>query len=411
MTSISQNQNSDINQPLIKDSLNKKVINSNIIPHPRRTYNYESENINNLNDSKINHCLSEENNILLSRKTPSIASLSEEENANSYTKKLSDTNGSNGLKKLKNNSNFLRDSGVSNDLIYNLNNNLNLNKPKINYLEYKLAQLNSELVAINSDNLMLKEDIYKYTDINKYLENEIKIQKEHNIDLLNTNNKLIEENNELNEQLVNDTNEFNELIEQNEAQQKEYEEKQKNLEVKDIKVNNDFEELVSINNKTKDDYNILSRDFDELNKTNKCIKEEMNCIKEIQCKNFSEIEEKINSIMSEINMLKNEQNALNNENRENKKKFDGIEREKNDYFNKYQEEMILNEKLNKELYNNKINLDAIKKRYFENNKKNSKKAKKRPASLNKKKELIKELQKKIDDYKRRSLRYSYMDDY
>ena len=411
MTSISQNQNSDINQPLIKDSLNKKVINSNIIPHPRRTYNYESENINNLNDSKINHCLSEENNILLSRKTPSIASLSEEENANSYTKKLSDTNGSNGLKKLKNNSNFLRDSGVSNDLIYNLNNNLNLNKPKINYLEYKLAQLNSELVAINSDNLMLKEDIYKYTDINKYLENEIKIQKEHNIDLLNTNNKLIEENNELNEQLINDTNEFNELIEQNEAQQKEYEEKQKNLEVKDIKVNNDFEELVSINNKTKDDYNILSRDFDELNKTNKCIKEEMNCIKEIQCKNFSEIEEKINSIMSEINMLKNEQNALNNENRENKKKFDGIEREKNDYFNKYQEEMILNEKLNKELYNNKINLDAIKKRYFENNKKNSKKPKKRPASLNKKKELIKELQKKIDDYKRRSLRYSYMDDY
>ena len=411
MTSISQNQNSDIKQPLIKDSLNKKVINSNIIPHPRRTYNYESENINNLNDSKINHCLSEENNILLSRKTPSIASLSEEENANSYTKKLSDTNGSNGLKKLKNNSNFLRDSGVSNDLIYNLNNNLNLNKPKINYLEYKLAQLNSEIVAINSDNLMLKEDIYKYTDINKYLENEIKIQKEHNIDLLNTNNKLIEENNELNEQLINDTNEFNELIEQNEAQQKEYEEKQKNLEVKDIKVNNDFEELVSINNKTKDDYNILSRDFDELNKTNKCIKEEMNCIKEIQCKNFSEIEEKINSIMSEINMLKNEQNALNNENRENKKKFDGIEREKNDYFNKYQEEMILNEKLNKELYNNKINLDAIKKRYFENNKKNSKKAKKRPASLNKKKELIKELQKKIDDYKRRSLRYSYMDDY
>ena len=411
MTSISQNQNSDIKQPLIKDSLNKKVINSNIIPHPRRTYNYESENINNLNDSKINHCLSEENNILLSRKTPSIASLSEEENANSYTKKLSDTNGSNGLKKLKNNSNFLRDSGVSNDLIYNLNNNLNLNKPKINYLEYKLAQLNSEIVAINSDNLMLKEDIYKYTDINKYLENEIKIQKEHNIDLLNTNNKLIEENNELNEQLINDTNEFNELIEQNEAQQKEYEEKQKNLEVKDIKVNNDFEELVSINNKTKDDYNILSRDFDELNKTNKCIKEEMTCIKEIQCKNFSEIEEKINSIMSEINMLKNEQNALNNENRENKKKFDGIEREKNDYFNKYQEEMILNEKLNKELYNNKINLDAIKKRYFENNKKNSKKPKKRPASLNKKKELIKELQKKIDDYKRRSLRYSYMDDY
>ena len=410
MSSTSKKQNSDLKKQSLRDSSNKRIINSNIIPHPRRTYNYESENNYNLNDSKLNNCLSEENNIPLSRKTPSIASLSEEDNYNTYAKKLSDTNGSNDMKKINNNQNYFRDPRVSNDILYNLNSNLNLNKPTINYLEYKLAQLNSELVAINSDNLMLKEDIYKYMDINKYLENEIKIQNEHNIDLLNTNNKLIEENNELNDRLNNDTNEFNELIEQNEAKQKEYDEKQKMLEIKDIKVNTDYDELVSINNKTKEDYNILSKNFDELNKKNKCLKEEMENKKEIQSQNFSEIEEKIDGIMSEIEILKNEQNALNKENIENKKKLDEIQNQKKDYFNKYNDEMALNEKLNKELYANRINFETAKKRYFENKEKNSKKAKKRPASLIKKQELIKELQKKIDDYKRKTLRYSYMDD-
>ena len=53
----------------------------------------------------------------------------------------------------------------------------------------------------------------------------------------------------------------------------------------------------------------------------------------------------------------------------------------------------------------------IKKKYLEKNEKKWKRPKKRPTSLVKKKELIKELQKKIDDYKVKSLRYSYMDDY
>ena len=243
MTSLYQTQKKEIKIPIINDFTNKKTINSNNFDKPRKTYNYESDRINILNDSKIRYCLSEENNIPMNNQPPSIASLSEEENYNIYNKKNFDTNSSNGIKKIKN----YPESGLYSDLLNNLNYNLNLNKPKINYLDYKLAQLNSELVAINSDNLMLKEDIYKYTDINKYLENEIKIQKEHNIDLLNINDKLIEENNNLNEKLINDSNEFNDLIQEKETKQKEYDEKQKNLEIKNSKINKNYEEL--INNK------------------------------------------------------------------------------------------------------------------------------------------------------------------
>ena len=401
-----QTQKKDIKIPLINDFTNKKIINSNTLNKPRKTYNYESENINILNDSKIRHCLSEENNIPINNQPPSIASLSEEDNYNTYNKKYFDTNSSNGIKKIKN----YPENRIYSDLLNNLNYNLNLNKPKINYLDYKLAKLNSELVAINSENLILKEDIYKYTDINKYLENEIKIQKEHNIDLLNINDKLIEENNNLNEKLINDSNEFNESIQDKEIKQKEYDEKQKNLELKNTKINNDYEELININNKTKNDYNILCQNYEDLNKKNNEINKEINLLKEMQNKHFSEFEEKINNIISEIDILKKEQSSLNKENKDNKNKFNLIQKEKEDFFNKYQEQMLLNEKLTKELYNQKINLDAVKKILLKKEK-NSKKSKKRPASLIKKKDLIKDLQKKIYDYKTRTLRYSYMDDY
>ena len=412
MTSNYQTQQKEIkHNSLINDFANKRIRNSNILSKPRKTYNYESNIIDILNDNIMNHCISEDNNNQVSNKAPSIASLSEEDNYNIYAKKIYDTNPNNSMKKITNNQIMYPESGLYSDILLNLNSNLNLNKPKINYLDYKLAQLNSELAALNSDNIMLKEDIYKYTDINKYLESEIKIQKEHNKDLLNTNERLIEENNDLNDKLVNDSNLFNELIQENEANQKEYDEKQKNLELKNIKVNTDYEELININNKTKNDYNILYKNFDELNIRNNDTKNEICLLKELQNKHFIDFEEKMKNIISEIDVLKKEQNALNKENNENKKKLDIIQKDKEDYYNKYNEQLLLNEKLNKELYNSKINMDMIRKKYLEKNEKELKRPRKRRTSLVKKQELIKELQKKIDDYKVKSLRYSYMDDY
>ena len=102
---------------------------------------------------------------------------------------------------------------------------------------------------------------------------------------------------------------------------------------------------------------------------------------------------------------------LDKENSEYKKRLDLIQKEKNNYYNKYHEELLLNEKLTKELYNNKNNLDMIKKKSLDlkKNKNNVENTKKRPISLIKKKELIKDLQKKIDNYRYRTLRNSYMD--
>ena len=341
MTSVNETtKNDDKYISLINNFTNKKSVTSNNLEMPQKTYNYRRSNINIINDSPLYNCLSEENNFPLKNQSPN-RTVSEEEFYNTYNAKLQDTNKSNGMKNIKNNPNNLKEQLLYNEIYNNLNNNLNLNIPQKNNLDYKLTQLNAELNSINSDNVMLKEDIYKYTDINKYLESEIKIQKEHNNDLINTNDRLIEENNDLNEKLINDTNEFNELMEEKEKKQKEYDDKQKELEIKNIKINNDYDELLNINNKAKNDFNELCQIYDELNKKSIDTKNELNLLKELQNKHFYDIEEKINNIIAEINALKNEQNALNNEKNENKNKFELTKREKDDFFNKYQEQMLL----------------------------------------------------------------------
>ena len=285
-----------------------------------------------------------------------------------------------------------------------------VNIPKPNNLEYKLHELITKMTTINSDNLILKEDIYKYTNMNKYLENEIKIQKEHNNDLVRTNDKLIEENNNLNDKLINDTNELNDLIQEKDAKKKEYEERQKNLELNNEKMNKDYDELLNINNKAKNDYNILSQNYDELNIKNNNTKNELCLLKDLENKYFSDIEDKMNNIIKKIEALKKEQNDLNKENNENKNKLDKIKQDKDELYNKYQQEMILSDKLNKDLYNNKLNLNAIKTKCHDLKENRNKKVKTRPSSINKKKALIKDLQKKIDDYKIKTLRNSSIND-
>jgi len=294
------------------------------------------------------------------------------------------------------------------------NYNLNLNKPKMrmNYLEYKIDKLTSALSELKNSNSILKEDIYKYSDINKYLESEIKLQNDHNKDLLNLNTKLIEDNNELNNRLIDETNKFNELIKENEQKQKDYDDRQKLLELKDSKIANDYDELININTKTKNDYNILNQNYEELNKKNLELKNQLHFLKEMQTEQFSDIENKIDSIIAEIETLKNEQNFLLKENNENKNKIDLIIQEKENYCNLYNEEILLNESLTKELYDNKINLENLKKKFCENLGHKAKSCKKKLKSLRtRKKDLINELQKKITDYKFKSVRSSYNDEY
>ena len=372
------------------------------------TYNYPFKNIYTKNNFNETQNLSEEN--------PNISNINDTLSLNNkgvnyktYYKDNFYLNTTKNLKQNINRKNFIYPS-QENYNYENLNKNLNLKNSRMKNIEYKISQIKSELSTINNDNLMMKEDIYKYTDMNQYIRNQIKIQQEHNKDLLNKNQNLIQENEILSQQLEQDEQELSELIQENENKHKLFDDNQMCLEIKNEKVNKDYDGLISINNKVKNDYESLCINYDELNKKNKEINNEIKIMKEMQNKQFIDIGEKINEIISQIDILKNEKNMLLKEKEEKKNKLEIINKKKEDFYNKYQEQVRINDNISKKLYDEKIALGEIKKKLDENKEKKEK-TKKRNNSLDKRKGLIKELQKKIENYKYKSLKNSYTEEF
>ena len=289
-----------------------------------------------------------------------------------------------------------------------LTNCCNCRKKESSYnYNLKISKLNTEIQQLNKDNILLKEDINKFSDLNTYYKNELKIQKEHNKELIEKNNQLIEENNNLNEKLSNDSQKLKKLLENKENIRYTINNIQKNLDTKNLEINNNYEELVLTNKQVNKDYYILQQEYEKLNSQNKDVTKEIKLIKDIQKKNFDLIETKIENIIQEIEKLKNENEILNRENIENKTKFEQTKKDKENYYSKYTEEVDKKDKLMKELYNNKYNLDLIKYKINEDKNNKEKINKRAKSSKNKKKDIIKELQIKIKNYKNRSMKNFY----
>ena len=406
MTSINKTQNNESKYFPSNNVSKNQGVNSKGNDLLTNTYDKKIENESVKYDIDNLRCLSEENQNINDLNAP-------------YTFKhrkslqqtyINDRPSLNKVYSLKQNSNNNNFQHQFNNNFSNLNKNLNFKNICMNNVDYKISQIKSELAAINSDNLMMKEDIYKYSDMNKYIENEIKIQKEHNETLYNKNQDLIQENEALASQLEQEEEELNKLVQENENNHKILDENQIGLEMKNKKLDKDIEELIEINNKIKNDYELLNTNYEELSKKNKDINDEIEIIKEIQNKQFNNIEEKIGTIISEIEILKNEKYNLIKENKEKKSRFEAINKEKEDFYQKYQEQIMINETLNKKLFDNKNELNELTKKLGE------KKIKKKPIrkksnSLIKRKEIVKELHQKIKNYKFQSLKNSFDDDF
>ena len=406
MTSINKTQNNESKYFPSNNVSKNQGVNSKGNDLLTNTYDKKIENESVKYDIDNLRCLSEENQNINDLNAP-------------YTFKhrkslqqtyINDRPSLNKVYSLKQNSNNNNFQHQFNNNFSNLNKNLNFKNICMNNVDYKISQIKSELAAINSDNLMMKEDIYKYSDMNKYIENEIKIQKEHNETLYNKNQDLIQENEALASQLEQEEEELNKLVQENENNHKILDENQIGLEMKNKKLDKDIEDLIEINNKIKNDYELLNTNYEELSKKNKDINDEIEIIKEIQNKQFNNIEEKIGTIISEIEILKNEKYNLIKENKEKKSRFEAINKEKEDFYQKYQEQIMINETLNKKIIDNKNELNELTKKLGE------KKIKKKPIrkksnSLIKRKEIVKELHQKIKNYKFQSLKNSFDDDF
>ena len=266
------------------------------------------------------------------------------------------------------------------------------------FLQSQLKKLKMNYISLNNDNIILKEDINKLFDMNEQLEQELSNQRENNYELAKENDIL---NNE-NHNLINKLEEVGQKImkiQENYNKEKELMNKQKYFEEKINEKDLGCKEIIEENNKLNYEYDLLNDKFKLLKEKNNKDENELNNLKEIQDKNITSIENKLAILLNEMERLKYENNQLKNENENFKINIINNEHEKNDYYNKYQEQKMRNEMINKEI-------DEIKSKYqecqtqIENKirKENNKKKIQKNKSDNRI-NVIKDLHKKILQYK------------
>ena len=292
-----------------------------------------------------------------------------------------------------------------------LNNFNKANSDKNDYLEYRIKELNAEITCIKNDNIIFKEDIFKYSDMNDYLKSEIDSQKEHNKDLVEKNNELINDNNNLQEKLSSLSDQVMQVQDEYEKLKQDNNNKQIYLNNKLAQMDDSYNTLINEKDKLKNDYENLNNEYNNLFEKNVKTVNEITLHKEIQNISLNDIENKVSNILDVIEKLKVENSNILNENNLLKNQFEGVNQEKEEIYKKFQDQLTLYEKLNKDCYDSKINLELIKKKINKQVEKENEKVKKNHKNKkNNAKEIIKDLQQKLQDYKIQNFKNNNKDD-
>ena len=300
-------------------------------------------------------------------------------------------------------------SNLINKILLNSPNNMNLYPQNQNILyeepysnipllENQLKQLKLNYIALNNDNIIYREDINKLVETNKKLEKELSDERNHNYELAKENDKLNNDNQNLFKRIddVNQKITQIKIISQNE---KDNMDKQVYFEEKINQKDFECKKLLEDNNKLNLDYNLLNNKYNKLKEKNNVEEKELNMLKQMQDKNINEIENKLVLLIDEMNKLKYENNELKNQNEKYRNEINNSSREKNEYYNKYQEQKIKNDMINKEIGDIQFQYQELKKKLKnKENKKLVKENMRKNKSENKIK-VIQDLQKRIQEYK------------
>ena len=300
----------------------------------------------------------------------------------------------------------------------NSNNNESVNKAKYfllnandeNDIKYEIENLQSKYITLSNDNIMLKEDIYRLTDINKNLEREIDNQRKHNLSLAEENDNINKQNIDLNNKINNTNNQIN-LIRNNLNKYKKADIMRDKIYYKDLQMKQDYDYKKLNENKCnlEVDYRLLKEKYSLLEEKNNEISKKLNLLKKLQDNKLNELETKITEVLKVINNLKNENIEIQKENNLLNDKLLEIENEKNNYCKIYSKQKTLNNNLKKKIEDIKEDFNEYKKESIIAKKENNDKKRAKKEKHNLKKEIISDLQKRINNYKEMQNKYRNID--
>ena len=265
-------------------------------------------------------------------------------------------------------------------------------------LENELQKLKLNYISLNNDNIILREDINQLCEINKQLEQELTQERINNFEFAKENDILTNENqnlfikiDEVNQKIVKIKDNYQK---ENEIMNKQlyFEEK---INEKDLRC----KEIIEENNKLNTEYELLNDKFLKLKEKNNNDENELNKIKQIQEQSLNDIENKLTMLLNEMDKLKYENNQLKQENESYKSNITICENEKNKYYNKYQEQKMKNESTNKKIAETKEKYQQCKLKLENKIERENNKEKLRKTKSDNKINVIKDLHKKIQQYK------------
>ena len=292
--------------------------------------------------------------------------------------------------------------------IRNQRENINLsafaNKGTVSYLpDAEIEKIKIEYVTLKNDNIILREDMNRLVDTNKHLEDELNIQRNRNIELANDNERLNQEKISLENKLKEILNEY----EQNKISKKSledlYTEKMK-MENKTKDSENELNKMRDEKSKYEINYKVLKERFDELKKNFDNLNCEYIQTKQIHNEEISKIDEKVDFLTREIDILQKENSGLRQNEERQRLELNSIEKQRDNYRDKYQEQ-----KNNNDLLANKLQEIESDFKHLIKEKENEqylkmKEDEERRLKFESKNKLVNELQNKIQNYRNQRLR-------
>ena len=301
---------------------------------------------------------------------------------------------------------------------YNINNITNELKPNIsnnnfqfspnNVMSPEVLLMKEQQDILRSDNIIMKEDINHLNELNQNLENEVAQNRDIISQLKSENEKLIEENSKLKTVLKDyDGNNYTKLYitgqnTKDEFLQKYFDEKYILInKLKELEKNCDI--LQKERTQYEIDYKVLSTKYNEIIKKYEKNNLELINIRQIHDNELYNIDNKINDLSKEVEKLQNENFELRREIETQRSNNNTIEKERDMFKEKYEEQKYENDLLNKKIFEvEKGYSEALKKNEYDRYFKKEKEENYRNKNETKAK-IAQELQSKIQKYRRERL--------
>ena len=261
---------------------------------------------------------------------------------------------------------------------------------------------------LKSDNIIMKEDISRLSELNQNLENEVAQNRESISQLQSENQKLIEENLKLKTVLSDyDGNNYTKLyiggqITKDEFLKKYFDEKYfLSNKIKELEKNMDI--LQKEKTQYQVDYQVLITKYDEIiKKYEKCNLELINT-KQMHDNELYNIDNKINDLSKEVEKLQNENYELRREIETQRNSLNSVGKERDMIKDKYEEQKYENDLLNKKIFEvEKGYSDILREKEYEKYFKREKEENCKNKNETKNK-IAQELHSKIQKYRRERL--------